>query len=49
MTYILITAHETNFEYPLEFFEHVEILWADPGLQKFLKKSNTHRFPDSAK
>ncbi len=49
MTYILTTAHETNFEYLVEFFEYVETLWTDTALQEFLAMPNTYKPPESAK
>jgi hypothetical protein len=49
MTYILTTAHETDFEYPVEFFEYVETLWVDTALQEFLELPNTYKLPESAK
>ncbi len=49
MTYILTTAHETNFEYLAEFFEYVETLWTDTALQEFLAMPNTYKPSESAK
>jgi hypothetical protein len=49
VTYILKIANENDFDYPIEFFDHVEILWADAGLQEFLQRSDKYRLPDSAK
>lgn len=49
INYILTTAQQSDFEYPFEFFEYVEILWSDLGLQTFLEKSLHQKFADSAK
>jgi hypothetical protein len=42
-TYILTTAQQNDFNYPLEFFEHVAILWADTSVKScFLKSKPNH-------
>ncbi|CAF0764408.1 unnamed protein product [Rotaria sordida] len=48
-TYILTTAHQLDFEYPSEFFEHVEILWRDAGVQECFQRSIEYQLIDSAK
>jgi guanine nucleotide-binding protein G(s) subunit alpha len=48
-TYILTTAHQLEFDYPPEFFENVEILWIDAGVQQCFERSNEYQLIDSAK
>ena len=48
-TYILTTAHELDFDYPLEFFEHAQVLWRDAGVQKCFQRSTEYVLIDSAK
>jgi guanine nucleotide-binding protein G(s) subunit alpha len=48
-TYILTTAHQLDFDYPPEFFENVEILWSDGGVQECFQRSNEYQLIDCAK
>jgi guanine nucleotide-binding protein G(s) subunit alpha len=48
-TYILTTAHQLDFDYPPEFFEHVEILWKDEGVKECFLRSNEYQLIDCAK
>ncbi|CAF3794679.1 unnamed protein product [Rotaria sp. Silwood1] len=48
-TYILTTAHQLDFDYPPEFFDDVETLWRDGGVQECFQRSNEYQLIDSAK
>ncbi|CAF3979851.1 unnamed protein product [Rotaria magnacalcarata] len=48
-TYILTTAHQLDFDYPPEFFDHAEKLWRDAGVQNCFHRSNEYQLIDSAK
>ena len=48
-TYILTRAHEIDFDYPPEFFEHAQILWNDAGVQSCFERSNEYQLIDCAK
>jgi guanine nucleotide-binding protein G(s) subunit alpha len=48
-TYILTTAHQLEFDYPPEFFEHAAILWSDAGVQACFDRSNEYQLIDCAK
>ena len=48
-TYILTTAHQLDFDYPPEFFEHAEILWSDAGVQECFERSHEYQLIDCAK
>ncbi len=49
VTYILTTAHQLDFDYPPEFFENVDMLWKDGGVQKCFHRSNEYQLIDCAK
>jgi len=38
-----------DFDYPPEFWDHVEVLWADPGMKTCYERSNEYQLIDSAK
>jgi guanine nucleotide-binding protein G(s) subunit alpha len=48
-TYILTTAHQLEFDYPPEFFEHAAVLWSDAGVQACFDRSNEYQLIDCAK
>lgn len=48
-TYILTTAHQLDFDYPAEFYENVEILWRDAGVQECYQRANEYQLIDCAK
>ncbi|CAF1289035.1 unnamed protein product [Rotaria sordida] len=48
-TYILTTAHQLDFDYPPEFFDYVETLCRDGGVQECFQRSNEYQLIDSAK
>jgi guanine nucleotide-binding protein G(s) subunit alpha len=47
--YVLTTAHQLEFDYPPEFFENVEMLWRDSGIQECFHRSNEYQLIDCAK
>ena len=48
-TYMITTAHQLDFDYPPEFFEHAAILWSDEGIQACFERSNEYQLIDCAK
>lgn len=48
-TYILTTAFQLDFDYPSEFFDTVEILWQDAGVQECFQRANEYQLIDCAK
>lgn len=48
-TYMITTAHQLDFDYPPEFFEHAAILWSDAGIQACFERSNEYQLIDCAK
>jgi guanine nucleotide-binding protein G(s) subunit alpha len=48
-TYMITTAHQLDFEYPPEFYEHAAILWSDAGVQECFERSNEYQLIDCAK
>lgn len=42
------TTQEEEFEYPEEFYDHVEILWKDKGVQECFERSNEYQLIDCA-
>ncbi|CAF1198036.1 unnamed protein product, partial [Didymodactylos carnosus] len=49
VNYILTTAHQIDFDYPPEFYEHAAILWKDAGVQACFERSNEYQLIDCAK
>lgn len=49
VAYILTTSHQLDFDYPPEFFDIVQILWSDAGVQACFQRSNEYQLIDSAK
>jgi len=47
--YVLRECPLTDFDYPTEFWEHTELLWADPNVKKCYERSNEYQLIDSAK
>ncbi len=48
-TYMLTTAHQLDFDYPPEFYEHAAVLWSDAGIQACFERSNEYQLIDCAK
>ncbi|KAF2899725.1 hypothetical protein ILUMI_06451 [Ignelater luminosus] len=46
--YIIKLGANELVEYPDEYYDHVKILWADPGVQETFKRSNEFQLIDSA-
>ena len=47
--YVLRECPLTDFDYPPEFWEHTELLWADQNVKKCYERSNEYQLIDSAK
>ncbi|CAH0551208.1 unnamed protein product [Brassicogethes aeneus] len=46
--WILHNSARENFDFPQEFYDHVEILWKDKGIQTAFSRSNEYQLIDSA-
>jgi len=44
-----VVSEEEEFEYPEEFYDHVETLWADKGVIDCFERSNEYQLIDCAK
>lgn len=42
------TAQEEEFDYPQEFYDNVEVLWKDKGVQECFERSNEYQLIDCA-
>ena len=49
LEFVLARCPAPDFDYPAEFWEHAEQLWADPGIKKCFERSNEYQLIDSAK
>lgn len=49
LDYIQDVASEIDYNFPPEFFEHVEALWADKGVRATFERSREYQLIDSAK
>lgn len=49
VNYIQDVASQPDFDYPQEFYDHVEDLWADGGVQNSYERSNEYQLIDCAK
>ena len=47
--YILTNAHQMDFEFPPEFFDHAAVLWKDAGIQACFERSSEYQLIDSTK
>lgn len=47
--YIQLISNRVGFDYPEEFFEHVERLWSDAGIKECVERSNEFQLIDCAK
>uniref|UniRef100_A0A0K0E939 Guanine nucleotide-binding protein G(s) subunit alpha n=1 Tax=Strongyloides stercoralis TaxID=6248 RepID=A0A0K0E939_STRER len=47
--YILSTAQDPDFDYPQIFYDHVQKLWKDKGVQACFDRSNEYQLIDCAK
>lgn len=49
LQYILRECPSTDFDYPHEFWEHTEVLWAAPNVKRCFERANEYQLIDSAK
>jgi hypothetical protein len=49
LEFVLTRCAAPDFDYPAEFWEYAEQLWADPGIKKCFERSNEYQLIDSAK
>uniref|UniRef100_A0AC35U075 Guanine nucleotide-binding protein G(S) subunit alpha n=1 Tax=Rhabditophanes sp. KR3021 TaxID=114890 RepID=A0AC35U075_9BILA len=47
--YLLNDAQEVEFDYPSVFYDHVNLLWEDKGVQACFERSNEYQLIDCAK
>jgi len=47
--YVISNCVSPDFDYPEEFWDAVEVLWADPGMKTCYDRSNEYQLIDSAK
>lgn len=47
--FVISRCSSVDFDFPPEFWDHVEVLWADPGMKMCFERSNEYQLIDSAK
>uniref|UniRef100_A0A914UXX6 Guanine nucleotide-binding protein G(s) subunit alpha n=1 Tax=Plectus sambesii TaxID=2011161 RepID=A0A914UXX6_9BILA len=47
--YMMEVTDNIDYDYPQEFFDHVQALWADKGVQTCFERSNEYQLIDCAK